>query len=165
MTTLTHKEALEILAYDGESGLLTWKIRAKSTRPIGSLVGSLRKDGYLGTAIRGKHYLLHRLAWFWMTGEWPSHEIDHINGDKADNRWSNLRAATRHQNIQNRGPHRDNSAGMKGVHFSKKEQKWVAQIYAAGQRRRLGCFDCPAAASFAYQIAAEKFHGEFAQLA
>jgi len=92
-------------------------------------------------------------------------EIDHINGDKADNRWSNLRAATRYQNIQNRGPHKDNAIGLKGVHFSGKEQKWIAQIHANGNSKRLGCFDCPAAASFAYQIAADKHHGAFARTA
>ena len=166
MSDLTHEEVKKILDYDSDAGVLTWKIRAKSTRPVGSLAGiTSRKDGYLDIGIRGKRYLTHRIIWFWMTGEWPENEVDHINGDKADNQWKNHRAATRHQNIQNRGPHADNLVGLKGVTIDKRRRKYQAQIYAGGRKKFLGYFDCPAAAHFAYFVAAESLHGEFARTA
>jgi hypothetical protein len=166
MSNLTHEELKNIIDYDSEIGVVTWKIINKIGLKAGDVAGIARhRDGYFTIGVQGKRYLTHRVIWFWMTGEWPKSEIDHINGDKTDNRWSNLRAATRSQNMRNRGPHNDNKSGLKGVHFSKKGNKWIAQIYANNQRKQLGRFDCPAAASLAYQVAASKYHGEFSRIA
>jgi hypothetical protein len=101
------------------------------------------------------------MAWLIAAGEWPADQVDHINGDKSDNRWCNLRAADNSQNHANIGLLSSNTSGLKGVVRAKK--KWGAQIGVNNQNVWLGNFDCPAAASFAYQIAADKAFGEFAR--
>lgn len=104
--------------------------------------------------------LMHRV----IMGNPEGMHIDHINGDPLDNRRSNLRIVTRFQNEQNRGKNKNNTSGYKGVTFSKKEQKWVAQITANGKSYRAGCHASPEAAAQAYNEAATRLHGEFATL-
>jgi hypothetical protein len=103
--------------------------------------------------------LAHRVAWLYMTGEWPSECVDHINGDKLDNRWCNLRAATHTQNNQSSFD-KKNSLGLRGVtkHF---RGGFRATIKVSGKQRSLGYFRCPAAAHFAYIVAADDLFEEF----
>src|SRR5215467_8628570 len=91
----------EVLDYDFETGRFTWRV--KRTRvTVGDLAGCLDAGRYK-IRISGRNYWAHRLAFLWMTGEWPQGEVDHKNGNPTDNRWSNLRDATRPQNQHNRG--------------------------------------------------------------
>jgi hypothetical protein len=114
-------------------------------------------------SIDGRQYAAHRLAWLHMTGEWPPADIDHANGDPGDNRWNNLRAATRAQNISNGRKRSTNTSGFKGVSWRSAKEKWQAAITVNGLKRFLGYFDDPAEAHAAYVRAAEKYHGEFAR--
>lgn len=93
----------------------------------------------------------------------PGQYVDHVNGDGLDNRRSNLRAATVAQNNRNTGPKRGNKSGYKGVHFCKRERRWVAQIAINGKKRALGYHATAEAAARAYDRAAKELHGEFAR--
>jgi hypothetical protein len=122
--------------------------------------------GYRTIGIGGKRYLAHRLAWLYVHGEWPADQIDHVNMDRSDARMCNLREATAAQNKRNTGARSHNRSHLKGVEFNtrRKIKRWYAVIRSDGKRNFLGSFDCPAAAHFAYVIAADKFHGEFARM-
>lgn len=119
--------------------------------------------GYLAGRVLNVGVSAHRAAWAIQTGQWPEHEVDHINGHKHDNRWENLRAATRSQNQFNRPARKDNSSGAKGVYFDKRSGKWAAQIRHNGKRFNLGLHASVDMASAAYRAGSERLHGEFAR--
>jgi hypothetical protein len=98
-----------------------------------------------------------------MTGSWPKEQIDHINGDPLDNRWSNLREATQSQNNWNTRLSRNNTSGYKGVSWHKGERKWDATIMAYGKSHFLGRFKTKEEARDAYIDASKKLHGEFSR--
>lgn len=152
----------EVLGYDEETGLLYWKQTVARNVKVGSTAGSLRSDGYLIVRYKGGRYPAHRLAFFLKTGQWPEAEIDHINGVKSDNRWINLREATRSQNMQNRSALSNNTTGYKGVYQQGK--KWRASICSNGIPVTLGTFPTRESAYAAYTAAASKLHGSFANI-
>lgn len=95
---------------------------------VGEIAG-YDAGGYRNIRIDGRAYRVHRLAWLWMTGEWPDPECDHINTVKNDNRWFNLRKATRGQNAANRNANSTSWTGQKGVTWDKRNSKWMGTIY------------------------------------
>lgn len=107
-------------------------------------------------------YSEHRLAWFMTYGEWPK-EIDHVNGNCADNRISNLRLADRSTNSANQRKHRYGKNPFKGVTFERRGQKWVARIQKNGKQTHLGSFQTVEEARLAYIKAAVALFGEFAR--
>ena len=113
--------------------------------------------------VNGKLYYAHRLAWFYCTGEFPKHEIDHKNGITDANQWLNLREATRSQNQHNTSLRSDNTSGYKGVTWNKKSKKWQAQIMANGKNNYLGCFNDMGRACAERSKAEKELHGEFAR--
>jgi hypothetical protein len=161
---LSFKRAIQLFSYDPETGVLMNRINrgvnGRSGEMSGSIFGKVGKQ-YLYVKVDYKRYLAHRLIWFLMTGAWPKDQIDHINGNRLDNRWINLRPATASQNSGNSKRRSDNSSGFKGVYWNKRDNKWQARIGA--DCKYLGLFDCPAAAYFAYVIAADKRFGEYAR--
>lgn len=167
---ITAEYVRSILDYDPETGVFTWKHRddvgkAWNTRYAGTIASSLevrKRDGYkrIHISINKKFYRAHRLAYLIMTGEWPASTIDHKNGDASDNRWENIRLADFYQQNQNR-LYSKISGLPKGVYTHKNGFRSRICIY--GKIIHLGTFDCPAAASFAYQIAADIHFGEFAR--
>ena len=160
---VTQARLHELLNYDPETGVFTWKVDVGSRAQKGQRAGTVRKnDGYRQIKVDGKYVLEHRLAWMHVYGEdVPSH-VDHINQIKVDNRIENLRAATNSQNLHNSKVWKSNTSGAKGVCWCKTTDKWRSLIRVGGKRICLGRFDCIAAASFAYQIAADQHFGEFA---
>lgn len=143
------------VSYDKDSGAFSWK--KKRNGIVDGVFGSIEKKGYFRVKILGKKYLLHRLAWFIVYKQWPEHQIDHINGDRADNRISNLRIVDTFGNAQNRhGPQKNNKSGFLGVHLSGK--KWRSQIRANGNLKHLGMFDTPELANQAYIDEKRKIH-------
>lgn len=126
--------------------------------------GYTRPDGYLMVNVKGKQYRAHRLAWLYIKGNWPKNAIDHINGNKLDNRIYNLREATYSQNHMNKKPDKKNKSGFKGVCYVKQREKWNANIYFNGKKKNLGYYNNIEDAVKAYNEAAKKYHGEFAVL-
>ena len=104
-----------MLNYDVNTGIFVWLVKRPKVN-IGTVAGRQDKDGYNEISLFGKRYKAHRLAWFIMTGKWPTNQIDHINGDKTDNSWSNLREATKQQNMMNVPCRRHNKLGYKNIH-------------------------------------------------
>ncbi len=152
---LTQSKLKEVLNYDPLTGLFTWMISPRSMTRIGDAAGCASR-GYIVIGVLGVQYLSHRLAFLYMNGRWPS-EIDHINGIKADNRWLNLREATRTTNMQNRrGPNKNNKVGFLGV--SKDKSNFQAQIKTDGIARHLGNYKTPELAHEAYIEAKRKLH-------
>lgn len=149
--------------YDSETGIF---VRLKAGRRchdrlIGAPVGSNR-HGYRAARLFGRTYALHQLAWLYMTGEWPSRSIDHINRNRADNRWSNLRLAARTQQNANMSPRSDgiSPSGVRGV-YALSSGRWRARIYHNGHPLHLGVFDTIDEAKAAWLAAAHEQWGEF----
>ena len=147
MITQTSLQAL--LDYKPESGVFIRKVRTSNRIKVGEQAGSFDKDGYLCIRVHGKTYKAHRLAWLYVHGAMPIGEIDHINGDKADNRIENLRDVTKSVNQQNR-------RSVRG--YSRDRNRWKAQIRFGGKRRHLGCYETEQEAHEAYLAAKAEVH-------
>lgn len=157
MTELTQSRLKELLHYDPETGVFVWRIPRGSAK-TGDVAGCPHPEGYRKIMIDRKIYLAHRLAWLYVHGAWPKDEIDHRNGVRADNRFTNLREATRAENGQNLKIRADNTSGFIGVSWYKPARKWQAHINLAGRNKNLGCFDTPEAAHAAYLAAKAEHH-------
>lgn len=129
MTTsiLTQTRLRELMHYDPDTGVFTRKVKIKGQH-VGRIVGTSGTRGYLQCTVDGKPYKLHRLAWLYIYGKWPTHQIDHINHNTADNRLVNLRDVTCAHNHQNRARHTRSSSGYLGVTWHKRDQRWQAHI-------------------------------------
>lgn len=149
-----------LLNYNAETGVFTWCVNRGGTARAGSRAGGIRPDGYWNIALNGQRYLAHRLAFFLMTGRWPV-GVDHINGNKSDNRWCNLREADQAQNLCNTRSHRDGTSAIKGVSLNARTGKWVAQIVVRGKYTQLGYFETEVDAGEARRKAEESMQGDY----
>lgn len=157
------------LDYDPATGALTWKAQPSSggwnKRWAGKRAGDVRVGAavvpYWRVCINGRRYFQHRVIWLWMTGEWPSGDVDHINNDPLDNRWNNLRLATRGQNHANKPVRKDSATGRKGV--EPYGDRFVAYYTRAGRKRYIGIFPTLESASDAYAEKAREVWGSFAR--
>ena len=161
---LTHEYVSKILSYDHETGLFLWK-RSSGKASVGKEAGTVMSKGYRCIWIDGRPYYAHRLAWLMHTGRWPERHIDHINMNRLDNSFGNLRQATNGQNRHNQGVPKNNTSGYKGVCWNKSSQKWQASIKKDGVRTYLGFFDDPYIAHLAYCKASAELHGEYGRVA
>ncbi len=161
---LTHDRLLSVLQYNPATGKFTWLKRISIRIRIGEEAGFTNLDGYIEIGIDNQNYQAHRLAWFYMTGKWPSAQIDHKNTIKSDTTWENLREATHGQNVDNVGLRANNSSGVKGVSFLSKSKKWHARIMHKKTLYRLGDFATKEQARIAYIEKAKELKGEFMRL-
>ena len=150
----------DVMEYNPETGIVTAKV-GFSNRPAGMPIGSNTSYGYLATSLFGKKVQIHRLAWFLHYGEWPEMDIDHINGIKKDNRISNLRLATISQNQFNKPIQKNNSSGVKGVYWNKRDNKFIASVQHQGKKHTAGRFDDLESAKKAVEDLRVKLAGEF----
>ncbi len=138
---LSRERLQELLAYDPETGIFTWRT-ARPGVAAGSIAGSRRKDGYLRIGIDGKTYRSHRLAFLYMTGSFPSNQVDHIDHCKTNNRWCNLREVTSQENSRNIKRFKNNISGVTGVCWSREKKKWRSFIADSRRWIHLGYFKC-----------------------
>lgn len=155
---LTMERLKYVLSYDHLSGVFTWKGKKSQIVDQGQEAGFPNDQGYILIGVDGVRYRAHRLAWLYCYGQMPNPEIDHINGNRADNRIYNLRLVSRSQNSQNSGIRSDNTSGVKGVHFRKDTGKYSACIQVDGKVTWLGCFLTLDEAIEARKIAEEEYH-------
>ncbi len=146
---ITAQEAAHVLSYDPNTGLFTKN---------GRLCGTPNGNGYLRISINRRLFYAHRLAWLLMTGEWPENQIDHINRNRCDNRFSNLRKCDHSQNGQNASLSRRNSSGYTGVSWASDANKWRATIVINRKRIHLCYANTAKEASDAYQAAKSTMH-------
>ena len=141
-----------LLYYDSETGLFKW-VNSKRGLPANCIAGRTNPKGYRVIGINTKIYMAHRLVWLYVYGEWPLLELDHIDGNKDNNRINNLREATRSQNQRNMGAHKDSKSGVKGIHLTQ-NGRYRATI-------SLGTFGTLEEAKLAYNEASLKLAGKF----
>ena len=168
-TDLTQDELKNLLDYDHDTGIFTWKRRKDkpgiggktwNTKFCGKKAGWIASNGYRQIQIGGKiSYLSHRLAWLFCHGEWPKNEIDHINGIRDDNRICNLRQANRSENQQNiKCAYFRNKTGLLGVHWCTHKKKYIAKIMDNGKAIHIGSFDSAELAHNAYLLVKRQIH-------
>lgn len=157
---ITQARLKELLHYDPLTGIFTWKIQ-RGPCCIGDIAGSKHNQGYLTARLDGAAYLLHRLAFLYMTGSFPADDVDHKNGLRHDNRWENLRSLTRSENNQNIAQARSHnkSTGVLGVYpVRNSATSFRAVIKVDGFERHIGCFPTVELASAAYLKAKDQIH-------
>lgn len=155
-TDLTQERVRELFDYDAETGILMRKLKSGRWKVCGDK--PTLNDEYGQAYIDGKNYLAHRLIWLWHYGEWPEHDIDHLDRNPMNNRINNLRAATRTENLHNLGIYKNNSSGYPGVSFFGRYNKYVINIRLNGKLIFIGYFDTPEEAFVAYMVAKIEYH-------
>lgn len=137
---ITYDRLVQVLNYDPETGIFTWRKSLSPYAPIGRVSGTLKMRGYVGIRVDKKDYLAHRLAWLYVYGYLPENPIDHINRVKDDNRITNLREVSATCNMRNRGVTRNNTSGVVGVRWRKDKKIWLAYIKVDGKLFELGSY-------------------------
>lgn len=157
MSKLDSTRLRELLYYDATSGTFTRRITTSPKAQAGSVAGGYDGKRHWVIRVDAKRYQAHRLAWCYVYGDWPTGDIDHINGIGTDNRMANLRDVPHDVNMQNqRRARSDNDTKFLGV--TKKRNRWQAYITVQGAARYLGLFDTAEAAHQAYVAAKRRHH-------
>lgn len=160
---ISFREANDILSYDPDTGVFRWKVALAHKIKVGQVAGFVRGNGYLHINVRNVRYAGSHLAWLFMTGEWPRHEIDHRDLNRSNNRWFNLRAVTHQQNCRNRIGWFKRGKSLKGAYTCKNiSVPWRSMITVNKKCVWLGNFRTEQEAHEAYVAAATKYFGEFA---
>lgn len=161
---ITQERLKELLSYDPLTGVFLWRGGQKKT-VAGTVAGTVDKDGYIIICADQKLYRAHRLAWLWMTGDWPKGQIDHKDLVKTNNQFSNLRDATKSQNMWNLKCRSNSATGIKGVQYDARRGLYYAKITANGRKTWLGYHKTADAAAAAYRTASTEQHQQFARAA
>ncbi len=147
-----------LLDYDANTGILRWRI-SRGRSKSGAIAGSVKKNGYIGISINATTLLAHRAIWLYVHGTWPKYQIDHINGNKCDNRISNLRDVLPAINSQNlTKPHKDSKSGILGVCWKSRDKRWIAEINIDKRSHHIGMFRTAQEARDAYLAAKAQLH-------
>jgi hypothetical protein len=166
---LSYERATELLSYDSKTGLLYWRVdrlsgNGKIQAKAGDVAGSLHSDGYIFIGIDGvPGYAGHHIAWLLKKKKHPTYEVDHRDGNKANNRWKNLRLATSSQNSMNTKVSVTNKLGIKGVGWHTASNAWRARITINYKTVELGTFDSIEKAQAARRSAEAKLFGKFSR--
>ncbi len=159
---ITQQRLKEVLNYDCETGIFIWLLN-HGKRAYGRKAGTINTDGYHVIRVDGVQYMASNLAWLYMTGEWPTNQIDHSDLNGSNTKWNNLRLATQQQNNFNRGIAKNNTSGFKGV--NKVRNGYTAVIQFNKKKIRLGLYKTAEEASAAYESKAFELANQFMRLA
>ena len=158
-TDFTAQRLRDLLHYEPKTGVFTWLVNRQGPARAGDKAGYVRHDKYLIIGLHGKTYLAHRLAWLYCYGDWPKHDIDHIDGDPSNNSMANLRDEPTQINLQNiKKATKKNLTGLLGVSPSRNKKSWYSRIYIDGQLFCLGTYDSAQDAYAAYVKAKRAGH-------
>lgn len=156
---ITPQEVLDRLDYCPQTGVFRWRVTRSSRARAGQEVGSWDLHGYKTVRLNGDSYKLHRLAFVCMTGQWPAGDVDHINGNRSDNRWENLRDVPRSVNLQNQRKATNNrSTGLLGAYYDKRKSVYYSRISIGNKSVHLGQFSTAQEAHAAYIAAKRELH-------
>jgi hypothetical protein len=160
LNDLTQQQVKSLLRYDPETGEWNWLVFKKNRKTASTKAGSLiKKTGYVCICINGHLYQAHRLAWLYMTGYWPTNQVDHKDTNRSNNKWDNLRLASNSLNQANTKNYRNNTSGHKGIWFRNDCRKWYVKV----GRKYVGLFETYDDAVNAYQKTAAEKYGEYAR--
>lgn len=155
---MTPERLHELLKYNAETGLFTW-VKVRRGCRIGGVAGCRMKSGYIIIRLDDELFYAHRLVWLYVHGKWPIDQLDHIDGNRANNKLSNLREVSNLENAQNiRGPKSKNRSGFLGVR--KENSKWLAEIKVNYKPIRIGLFATPEEAHEAYILTKRRLHAK-----
>jgi len=160
---LTQARLKELLHYDPETGEFTRLVATSNVVKVGDIIGKGAKTNwYKRVGIDGRDYYLHRLAFLYMVGDWPRFDVDHISGNRTDNRWCNLRDVPTQTNLQNvRRASSRSKSGVLGVVHLPHRKRWVSSVQIDGRQQFLGSFKTAQEAETAYLEAKRKHHAGF----
>jgi hypothetical protein len=159
---ITQSELKELLHYDPNTGIFTWKVDKAKNVKKGNIAGRKKINSYIQIQINKKLYFAHRLAWLYVHGEMPENYIDHVNGIKSDNKILNLRKATPQENQFNRKLNKKSTSGIKGITWHKTNKRWNAVLNVNNKNIHLGSFINLNIAKQVISNARNKYHGDFA---
>ncbi len=157
---ITQEELKRNFHYDELTGIFTYKNNI-CNKKVGDIAGNVNSAGYVRIGINYASHKAHRLAFLYMIGSFPKHQVDHINGIKNDNRWCNLRKATNTENQWNKPLSIKNKSGYKGVSWDKKSNKWRVQVALNKTKKYLGMFESKELAYKSYVDFSRNNHNEF----
>lgn len=162
---LTQGRLKFLFDYDPETGDFTRRVSVAPNARAGEIAGYINGDGYVNFRVDGVIYQAHRLAFLYMTGEFPDSDVDHIDLNKANNAWRNIRPANGTLNNANKPLQSNNTVGYKGVSRHNGGPKFRADVKVNGKKKYLGCFSTPEEAHAVYVKAANAMYGEYARAA
>ena len=160
MTELTQLLVKALLNYDPLTGELTHAVDRRPTGKAEEPAGWVNQRGYHRVSVEGKNLPANRVIWLWMTGVYPTLDVDHKDRQRANNVWSNLRLATRSNNLINQGRKPNNTSGYKGV--LSRGDSHIVRLRIAGKTKYFGSYPTAVQAAHAYDVVAVKHNGEFA---
>ena len=162
VNTLNPDALKEVFAYDPETGILSWR-KPWGKRPLGARAGTQRPDGYWVVNYKSEMFFVHRVAYAIHHGDITLGHIDHINGDRQDNRLENLREVTRSENQFNKAMCSNNTSGFRGVNWHKNSKSWVVRVCTKGKTKILGYFKDLELAGLVADEARNLYHGKYAK--
>lgn len=157
-TSLTKEYVNSILLYEKDTGVLRWRNQQSNRVKPNSVAGSINSEGYVCLDIRARPYRAHRIIWLMEYGNFPNGQIDHIDGNRANNRLENLREVSNKQNQENKKTMAKSVSGHKGVTWHSRDKVWQARIGHNMKSKHLGSFRNVEDAISAYKEAALQIH-------